>query len=366
MPQQEDLSVVVHVVEDDLTPCLNDMSNEHVMTSLDTLHYRHSSSNFQWPLHLRNLWNKLNPSIRIKLAEVKFPHWPLVTCLVLTTVWLSYIYGICFMLTNFGGSTSSGSIWMSESPPQEALVFRSVSQWPQCTDARVQAWRLLSFQIVHASLIHIIGNTVFGLTYGMFLENIHSFGLPFTAVSYFGGVLSGAMGFAYVWPYGSLVGCSCGIYSMIGTTLGLLLVNRDDKKNYHVKLTCISVIVCLTLAIELIMYFTSYDPTVGYASHICGTIFGLLWGLSAGVVKQDHLWKLIVGYTSLSFLVAYLIIVVVFYTRPWPLTAPFWNPTFEAGYNPLSTCCARLHSLERAHPNMSAQSLMNRFECNMN
>lgn len=212
-------------------------------------------------------------------------------------------------------------------------------------------------------IMHILGNTLLGLSFGTLLENMHTFGPGFSCASYLGGVVGGAMGFAYVWPYGSLVGCSCGIYGMMGATIGLLIVNRDDKRNYKLKTVFITIVITITLLIEFILYFASYDPTVGYASHICGIIFGALLGLSVGVWKYGCRWKQVTGCVSILVLVGYVGLVVGFYSRPWPPTAPGWNPTFQPDYNPLNTCCARLIGLQSALPGVPVQVLRDSFAC---
>uniref|UniRef100_H9GNT4 rhomboid protease n=1 Tax=Anolis carolinensis TaxID=28377 RepID=H9GNT4_ANOCA len=90
-------------------------------------------------------------------------------------------------------------------------------------DRRSQAWRFLSYMLVHAGIEHILGNLVLQLVLGIPLELVHKghrVGLVYLA-----GVLGGSLASSVCDPLLGLVGASGGVYALIGGYFMNVLVN---------------------------------------------------------------------------------------------------------------------------------------------
>nr|XP_028595089.1 rhomboid-related protein 2 isoform X2 [Podarcis muralis]XP_028595091.1 rhomboid-related protein 2 isoform X2 [Podarcis muralis] len=81
-------------------------------------------------------------------------------------------------------------------------------------DKRKEAWRFLSYMLVHAGIEHILGNLFLQLLLGIPLELVHKghrVGLVYIA-----GVLAGSLASSVCDPLQGLVGASGGVYALIG------------------------------------------------------------------------------------------------------------------------------------------------------
>ncbi len=190
---------------------------------------------------------------------------------------------------------------------------------------------------------------------------MHNYGFFFSLAVFELGVVYGAVGFSYVWPYSSLVGCSCGVYSMMGGITGLIIINQDQ--NYKLKWGIIAIVLTFELAVELILFFVSYNPIIGYSSHVCGFFLGLFFTLSVGCIKHKSVWKIVVGSIALCLLIAFTITIFYNYLYYWPPMIANWNPTFHTMYTPLS-CCGQMYSIYAANHSLSLDTIRSSYVCN--
>ena len=83
---------------------------------------------------------------------------------------------------------------------------------------------------------------------------------------------SRAIGFTYVWPYNALVGCSSGIYALLGCCCSHVIINSDILPIYTTII--LALITSLELFIGLLYYLLWYDATVAHAAHAAGFVAG--------------------------------------------------------------------------------------------
>ncbi|XP_026964821.1 rhomboid-related protein 2 isoform X2 [Sagmatias obliquidens] len=81
-------------------------------------------------------------------------------------------------------------------------------------EKREEAWRFISYMLVHAGVQHILGNLVMQLVLGIPLEMVHK-GLRVGLV-YLAGVIAGSLASSIFDPLKSLVGASGGVYALMG------------------------------------------------------------------------------------------------------------------------------------------------------
>ncbi|XP_039100377.1 rhomboid-related protein 2 isoform X3 [Hyaena hyaena] len=90
-------------------------------------------------------------------------------------------------------------------------------------EKREEAWRFISYMLVHAGVQHILGNLVMQLMLGIPLEMVHK-GLRVGLV-YLAGVIAGSLASSIFDPLRYLVGASGGVYALMGGYFMNVLVN---------------------------------------------------------------------------------------------------------------------------------------------
>ncbi|XP_061469128.1 rhomboid-related protein 2-like [Rhineura floridana] len=108
--------------------------------------------------------------------------------------------------------TLDNQIW--ESP----LIYRS--------DKRQEAWRFLSYMLVHAGIEHILGNLFLQLLLGIPLEMVHKGHR--VGLVYISGVIGGSLASSICDPRQGLVGASGGVYALIGGYFMNVIVNFQE------------------------------------------------------------------------------------------------------------------------------------------
>ncbi|XP_045046791.2 rhomboid-related protein 2 isoform X2 [Desmodus rotundus] len=91
---------------------------------------------------------------------------------------------------------------------------------------REEAWRFLSYMLVHAGIQHILGNLAMQLILGVPLEMVHK-GLRVGLV-YLAGVIAGSLASSIFDPLKYLVGASGGVYALMGGYFMNVLVNFQE------------------------------------------------------------------------------------------------------------------------------------------
>lgn len=93
---------------------------------------------------------------------------------------------------------------------------------------RYEAWRFLTYMLVHASLTHIVFNIVVQLVLGIPLEMVHR-GWRIMVV-YFAGVIAGSLVISVSDPKVFLCGASGGVYALIACHLASVILVQNSKK----------------------------------------------------------------------------------------------------------------------------------------
>nr|XP_054410967.1 rhomboid-related protein 2 isoform X1 [Pongo abelii] len=91
-------------------------------------------------------------------------------------------------------------------------------------EKREEAWRFISYMLVHAGVQHILGNLCMQLVLGIPLEMVHK-GLRVGLV-YLAGVIAGSLASSIFDPLRYLVGASGGVYALMGGYFMNVLVDK--------------------------------------------------------------------------------------------------------------------------------------------
>lgn len=160
-----------------------------------------------------------------------------------------------------------------------------------------------------------------------------------TLAIYFISVYMGGLGHSAVWPYKGLVGCSPGVYGLIGSCWVLVFFHYDRLD--HVVQFILPFILAVQFVGDILTYIWMYSTSVGYASHFFGFYTGVMVSLSFLLwesPRNDYLRKGFAMVGVLGFLLQ-AVFLLDHYTQSWPpqaITYPFLN---NDNY---TTCCAEL------------------------
>ncbi|XP_030395052.1 rhomboid-related protein 2 isoform X1 [Gopherus evgoodei] len=176
-------------------------------------------------------------------------------------------------------------------------------------DKREEAWRFISYMLVHAGIQHILGNLFLQLILGIPLEMVHK-GHRVSLV-YLAGVIGGSLASSVCDPLQALVGASGGVYALIGGYFMNVLVNfREMIPLFGVfRLLLAGIIVGTDMGFALYRRFIApvNGPQVSFVAHIAGGLAGMSIGyvifscFDENFIKDPRFWISIVAY--LVFLV---------------------------------------------------------------
>ena len=159
--------------------------------------------------------------------------------------------------------------------------FSIFQQCDDCSDLRLQCWRLLTYSMLHTDVYHLILNTISFLIFGGILE--YFIGIVSILVIFFSSVIFSAISTAYCSPYSIIVGSSGGAYGMLGGWFGSSIVNWNIFN--RISKLAITFMFILVIGISLLDYYYNRDDRTAYYVHLVGFIYG--FSVSICIVKQD-------------------------------------------------------------------------------
>jgi len=197
--------------------------------------------------------------------------------------------------------------WDGPAPLCSPLIYNPSRRW--------EAWRYLSYSMVHSGYSHVVLNVVMQLAVGLPLEC--SQGTIRTALVYIMGVLAGSLSTACLDPHVYLAGASGGVYSLILAHLSTLILNwkedvlivrpkvwkkrgQEDKtaKATHgtlIRMLKLTAVLAFTLVDTGMAVYNKHmyadNNTVGYTAHIAGAVAGLVVGFFALENRRVQNWE---------------------------------------------------------------------------
>jgi membrane associated rhomboid family serine protease len=149
------------------------------------------------------------------------------------------------------------------------------------------AWQLLSFQFMHANLLHLLGNCFAIYLFGREVEEAlgaRSFWLLYLASGAVGGLVQALAGIAFGGAFAApVVGASAGA---LGLTSAFAVL-YPDRVLYFFFIIPIPAKLLIPIAVAasvggIFITTTSQDPRVADAAHLGGIVFGFLFVRYAG------------------------------------------------------------------------------------
>ncbi|XP_006867627.1 PREDICTED: rhomboid-related protein 2 [Chrysochloris asiatica] len=171
---------------------------------------------------------------------------------------------------------------------------------------REEAWRFISYMLVHAGVQHIVGNLIMQLILGIPLEMVHKghrVGLVYLA-----GVIAGSLASSIFDPLKYLVGASGGVYALMGGYFMNVLVNFREMIPALGIARLLIIILIITSDIGFALYrrffVSANESPVSFAAHIAGGFAGMSIGYTVfscfdkALLKDPRFWIAIAAYLA--------------------------------------------------------------------
>jgi len=194
---------------------------------------------------------------------------------------------------------------------------------------RWEAWRFISYGLVHVGYLHLLSNCLVQLMLGVPLELYY--GSARVCGIYVAGVVSGSLATSLTDPQALLAGASGGVYAILLAHLPTLILNWreiDTLMEWTVH-GFVLLVGLIDLVVTIITRHTSGEAvTVGYSAHIAGALAGFLVGVNLIRNFRHERWE---GILRVVCLMIWTIGVAT--TILWNSVAtPFFPPTDWSRY----------------------------------
>lgn len=158
---------------------------------------------------------------------------------------------------------------------------------------RNEAWRFLTYMLVHIGYTHITINIIVQLFLGFPLEMVHKWRVM---IVYLSGVVAGSLGTSIMDPSTYLAGASGGVYALITGHVGTIFMNWNEMCIPAVQLGLFIFVIVFDVGNSIYSrYVQGTEDNIGYIAHVSGAIAGLLvgiWNLKNFVPskKETYIW----------------------------------------------------------------------------
>ncbi|CAB3220246.1 unnamed protein product [Arctia plantaginis] len=180
-------------------------------------------------------------------------------------------------------------------------------------DKREEAWRFLTYMLVHYGVLHLISNLLIQLFVGFPLEVVHRWWR--VMLIYLAGVLAGSLATSITDPSAILAGASGGVYALSSAHVATIIMNWKEMNTYSVVIQLLIFIVLFGLNFLQSISFITFVP------HLAGVAAGLLVGIVVLRNLTQRKWE---KYLCLSMVVLYFCLTIT-----GILIHIFWNTRFQ-------------------------------------
>ncbi|XP_076344401.1 rhomboid-related protein 2-like isoform X2 [Tachypleus tridentatus] len=186
---------------------------------------------------------------------------------------------------------------------------------------RKEAWRFITYMLVHAGAVHIFFNIMIQLLLGVPLEMVHKWWR--VGLLYFAGGLAGSLASSLSDPDTYLAGASGGVYALIAAHLANVIINFKEMEFAWLRLVTLFVFSGSDIGIALYYrYYGKEESRTSYASHFGGALAGLLLGVITLKNLKIYSWEKKLGWVMFSIYVGLLVFAIlwnVFYYNYFPM-----------------------------------------------
>lgn len=154
-----------------------------------------------------------------------------------------------------------------------------------------EIYRYYTYSLLHVNTSHIAINLYTWIIFSTIIE--YDSGIWRTFLIHFVSIIGGAFGIGWQGRINNktirVVGASGGIYGMLSSLIGDLVLNWAEFSKYK-KFSYISIL-SATIVSDIIVNILYYNPRISYSNHIGGFVYGIFGGLLFSVNRKIHLWE---------------------------------------------------------------------------
>ncbi|XP_045109584.1 rhomboid-related protein 1-like isoform X2 [Portunus trituberculatus] len=194
---------------------------------------------------------------------------------------------------------------------------------------RYQAWRFLTYALIHSGWVHLVNNILVQLLLGVLLEMVHSWRI---ILIYLAGVAAGALANSLYMPSYYLAGASGGVYAVEYAHLSNLILNWSSMEYPLMQLLLILVVMSADLGYAIWDTYSSDVTATGHMAHFGGAVAGVLVGVLVLRNLEVERWEKYCRWISLGLFGALMVCgVLLQILLPMPDYFPDndWSPMAE-------------------------------------
>ncbi|XP_030040174.1 rhomboid-related protein 2 isoform X4 [Manduca sexta] len=204
--------------------------------------------------------------------EEEYSCWPPAICMIL----ISLVEIVLFCYDAAQGNTQANG------PIAQIFIYNP--------HKRQEAWRFVTYMLVHVGVVHLLVNLLVQLFLGVPLEMVHRWWR--VTLVYLAGVAAGSLATSLADPKVYLAGASGGVYALIAAHVATIIMNWAEMEFAIVQLLVFLLLAGVDVGTAVYdRYWRHLDQHIGYVAHLAGAVAGLLVGIGVLRNLEKRKWE---------------------------------------------------------------------------
>ncbi|XP_047032650.1 rhomboid-related protein 2-like isoform X1 [Helicoverpa zea] len=204
--------------------------------------------------------------------EEEYSCWPPAVCMILIS--LVEIVLFCYDAAE-GNTQANGTI-------AKLFIYNP--------HKRQEAWRFITYMLVHVGVVHLLVNLLVQLFLGVPLEMVHRWWR--VTLVYLAGVAAGSLATSLTDPKVYLAGASGGVYALIAAHVATIIMNWSEMEFAIIQLLVFLLLAAVDIGTAVYdRYWSHLNQNIGYVAHLAGALAGLLVGIGVLRNLEKRKWE---------------------------------------------------------------------------
>jgi len=287
---------------------------------------------------------------------------PLYTMGLILILYGFFIYGVITTIIPVSSDAILSGVNSPGFPNNLPLKYQLITGYPECMDMRMEVWRVFTYQFIHLSFMHIFTNGLSILVYGFIAESYltSNYARLQAILAYEFGVILGILGQVYTDGYHRIIGCSAGVYGLIGLTTSMMLSGDTTPFGEFAIINTLPT----QLVVDMVYFTVLYTIDIAYTAHFAGFVAGLSVGNTFYIFSKKNKWtnwEKFVCMSGVALGVFEIVFLVYHYVVDFPPRFHI-NPTFDKPYSRLA-CCLDAFYLLAGNNSMTMDYVRDKYQC---
>ncbi|XP_035448528.1 rhomboid-related protein 2 isoform X2 [Spodoptera frugiperda] len=237
--------------------------------------YVHSIIPHRGPVDTTGTWTGFRPVTRSDgdgTYEEEYSCWPPAVCMIFIS--LVEIILFCYDAAH-GHTQGDGTIG-------QLFIYNP--------HKRQEAWRFITYMLVHVGVVHLLVNLLVQLFLGVPLEMVHRWWR--VVLVYLAGVAAGSLATSLTDPKVYLAGASGGVYALIAAHIATIIMNWSEMEFAIIQLLVFVLLAAVDIGTAVYdRYWRHVNQNIGYVAHLAGAVAGLLVGIGVLRNLEKRKWE---------------------------------------------------------------------------